>query len=138
MDAGSTAMKTRHEIPTVLIVDDYPTLAELVEWRLRVAGMLTRICPGGAEAMRVVREERVDLVILDVMMPEVDGYEVIRLIRDQEHTRQLPVIMLTACSTEAEIAEAMALGADYYITKPFNAVELVRQVKRLLEERRAA
>jgi DNA-binding response OmpR family regulator len=100
--------------------------------------MLTRICPGGAEAMRVVREERVDLVILDVMMPEVDGYEVIRLIRDQEHTRQLPVIMLTACSTEAEIAKAMALGADYYITKPFNAVELVRQVKRLLEERRAA
>jgi DNA-binding response OmpR family regulator len=138
MDAGSTAMKARHEIPTVLIVDDYPTLAELVEWRLRVAGMLTRICPGGAEAMRVVREERVDLVILDVMMPEVDGYEVIRLIRDQEHTRQLPVIMLTACSTEAEIAEAMALGADYYITKPFNAVELVRQVKRLLEERPAA
>ena len=120
---------------TVLVVDDYPTLAEIVERRLCVAGFLTHNCGGGAEAMQILRREPIDAVILDLMMPEVDGFEVIRFIREQHTQRDLPVVMLTACTNEDDMAKAMALGADAYVTKPFNGVELVEQVKRLLDER---
>ena len=97
---------------TVLVVDDYPMLAEIVERRLCVAGFLTHNCGGGAEAIRTLRREQIDAVILDLMMPEVDGFEVIRFIREQHTQRDLPVIMLTACTSEDDVAKAMALGAD--------------------------
>ena len=122
----------------MLIVDDYPSLAEIVDRRLRVAGFHTRLCAGGAEAIRILREERFDIVVLDVMMPEIDGFEVMRFIREEHIVPDLPVVLLTACSSDDDIAKAMALGADGYVTKPFNAVELVRTVQLLLEERRAA
>ena len=85
-----------------------------------------------------LRNEPIDLVVLDVLMPEVDGFAVMRFIREEHAVRDLPVVMLTACSSDDDIAKAMALGADGYVTKPFNAGDLVRHVQRLLAERRAA
>jgi len=123
--------------PRILIVEDHPIIAELVETRLRIEGMDPVKCPGGREALEMIGKEPLDAVILDIMMPEVDGYEVLRHIRAHPATRQLPVIFLTAKSTPADIEKGLAMGANYYITKPFSGLDLVRKVRVCLEERRA-
>jgi DNA-binding response OmpR family regulator len=122
--------------PRILIVEDHPIIAELVETRLRIEGMDPIKCPGGREALELIGKEPLDAVILDIMMPEVDGYEVLRQIRAHPATRQLPVIFLTAKSTPADIEKGLAMGANYYITKPFSGLDLVRKVRICLEERR--
>ena len=124
--------------PRILIVEDHPIIAELVETRLRIEGMDPIKCPGGREALELIGKEPLDAVILDIMMPEVDGYEVLRQIRAHPATRHLPVIFLTAKSTPADIEKGLAMGANYYITKPFSGLDLVRKVRICLEERRAA
>lgn len=124
--------------PRILIVEDHPIIAELVETRLRIEGMDPVKCPGGREALEIIGKEPLDAVILDIMMPEVDGYEVLRQIRAQPGTRNLPVIFLTAKSTPADIEKGLAMGANYYITKPFSGLDLVRKVRICLEERRAS
>jgi DNA-binding response OmpR family regulator len=122
--------------PRVLIVEDHPMIAELVETRLRIEGMRPTKSLGGREAIQILGVDDFDLVILDIMMPEVDGYEVLKFIRGQERTQNTPVILLTAKSTQDDIEKGLGLGADYYITKPFSGAELVRKVKILLEQRR--
>src|SRR4249920_2254969 len=106
--------------PRVLIVEDHPLIAELVETRLRIEGMQPVKCPGGREALALVGTEPFDLVILDIMMPDVDGYEVLRHIRGTPATATLPVIFLTAKSTPADVEKGLSLGANHYITKPFS------------------
>jgi DNA-binding response OmpR family regulator len=122
----------------VLIVEDHPMIAELVETRLRIEGMRPTKCLGGREAIQFLGHADVDLVILDIMMPEVDGYEVFKFMKSQERTRDVPVIFLTAKSTQEDVEKGLALGAEYYITKPFSGADLVRKVKSLLEHHRAA
>jgi len=122
----------------VLIVEDHPMIAELIETRLRIEGMRPTRCLGGREAIQLLAHADVDLVILDIMMPEVDGYEVFKFIKSQERTRNVPVIFLTAKSTQEDIEKGLALGAEYYITKPFSGADLVRKVKALLEHHRVA
>ena len=122
----------------VLIVEDHPMIAELVETRLRIEGMRPTKCLGGKEAIQLLGHAEFDLLILDIMMPEVDGYEVLRFVRGQERTRHMPVIFLTAKSTQDDIEKGLAMGADYYITKPFSGADLVRKVKALLDQYRAS
>jgi DNA-binding response OmpR family regulator len=129
--AGASNEGTR-----VLIVEDHPMIAELVETRLRIEGMRPTKCLGGREAIQFLGHADVDLVILDIMMPEVDGYEVFKFMKSQERTRQIPVIFLTAKSTQEDIEKGLALGAEYYVTKPFSGADLVRKVKILLEQHR--
>ena len=124
--------------PRILIVEDHPIIAELVETRLRIEGMEPIKCPSGREALDLIGAEPLDAVILDIMMPEVDGYEVLRRIRSAPGTRHLPVIFLTAKSTPADIEKGLAMGANYYITKPFSGLDLVRKVRVCLEERKAS
>ena len=131
-------MAESEQRPRVLIVEDHPIIAELVETRLRIEGMDPIKCPGGHEALEIIGTQPLDAVILDIMMPDVDGYEVLRHIRSQPATRRLPVIFLTARSTPADIEKGLAMGANYYITKPFSGLDLVRKVRICLEERRAA
>ena len=131
-------MQDSERKPRILIVEDHPIIAELVETRLRIEGMDPVKCPGGREALELIGKEPLDAVILDIMMPEVDGYEVLRHIRAHPATRTLPVIFLTAKSTPADIEKGLAMGANYYITKPFSGLDLVRKVRVCLEERRAA
>src|SRR5882724_3233146 len=131
-------MAESEQKPRILIVEDHPIIAELVETRLRIEGMDPIKCPGGREALEIIGTQPLDAVILDIMMPDVDGYEVLRHIRSQPATRRLPVIFLTARSTPADIEKGLAMGANYYITKPFSGLDLVRKVRICLEERRAA
>jgi two-component system sensor histidine kinase/response regulator len=95
-------------------------------------------CPGGREALALIDREQFDAAILDIMMPDVDGYDVLRHIRAQPATAKLPVIFLTAKATPADIEKGLALGANHYMTKPFSGVDLVRKVRLCLEESKAA
>jgi DNA-binding response OmpR family regulator len=128
----------KHDKPRILIVEDHPLIAELVETRLRIEGMQPTKCPGGREALALITSEPFDVVILDIMMPDVDGYEVLRHIRATEETADLPVIFLTAKSTPADIEKGLSLGANHYITKPFSGQDLMRKVRLCLDERRVA
>ena len=124
--------------PRILIVDDNALIAELVETRLRIEGMVPTKCSGGREAIEIVGTQPFDAVILDIMMPDVDGYQVLRHIRSTPETATLPVIFLTAKSTPDDIEKGLALGANSYISKPFSGLDLVRKIRLCLEERKVA
>jgi DNA-binding response OmpR family regulator len=124
--------------PRILIVEDHPLIAELVETRLRVEGMRPVHCPGGREALALLGQEPFDLVVLDIMMPEVDGYDVLQRIRSAPATANLPVIFLSAKSSPADIEKGFALGANHYITKPFSGQDLVRKIRLCLAEHTSA
>jgi DNA-binding response OmpR family regulator len=121
--------------PRILIVEDHPLIAELVETRLRVEGMRPVHCSGGREALALLEHEEFDLVVLDIMMPEIDGYDVLRRIRGEAATATLPVIFLSAKSSPADIEKGFSLGANHYITKPFSGQDLVRKIRLCLAER---
>jgi len=122
--------------PRVLVVEDHPLIAELVETRLRIEGLRATKCLGGREAIERVNKEAFDLVILDIMMPDIDGYQVLAHIRSQESTRDIPVVFLTARASQEDIDKGLRMGANHYITKPFSGAELARIVKLLLQERK--
>jgi DNA-binding response OmpR family regulator len=121
--------------PRILIVEDHPLIAELVETRLRIEGMEPYRCADGREAIEVLGRQTFDAAILDIMMPDVDGYTVLQHIRATPATAALPVIFLTAKSTPQDIERGLAMGANYYITKPFSGLDLVRKVRLCLELR---
>jgi DNA-binding response OmpR family regulator len=132
-------MTTKRETPPVgpriLVVEDHPLIAELIETRLRIEGLRPTKALGGADAIARLDSETFDLVILDIMMPDVDGYQVLAHIRNSETTRHLPVIFLTARSSPDDVERGLRMGADHYMTKPFSGADLVRRVKILLAER---
>jgi two-component system response regulator ResD len=115
--------------PHILIVDDDPELTEAVSWYLEAEGFGASRVSNGAEAMERLREERPDAVVLDIMMPGTDGFEICRAIRRES---KVPILMLSAREGEADKVRALNIGADDYVTKPFGAMELVARVKALL------
>jgi DNA-binding response OmpR family regulator len=115
----------------VLIVDDEPNIVVSLEFLMRKAGFETAVARDGDEALAAVEELAPDLVLLDVMMPRRDGFEVLQQLRDSG--RPAPkVVMLTAKGRETEVTKGLALGADAYVTKPFSTADLVDTVTRLL------
>lgn len=122
--------------PRILVVEDHPLIAELIETRLRIEGLQPTKALGGLEAIERLNSETFDLVVLDIMMPDVDGYQVLAHIRTNERTRHVPVMFLTARSSVEDVERALRMGADHYMTKPFSGAELVRTVKLLLTERK--
>jgi DNA-binding response OmpR family regulator len=122
--------------PRILVVEDHPLIAELIETRLRIEGLQPTKALGGLEAIQRMDSESFDLVVLDIMMPDVDGYQVLAHIRANERTRNVPVMFLTARSSVEDVERALRMGADHYMTKPFSGAELVRTVKLLLAERK--
>jgi DNA-binding response OmpR family regulator len=117
----------------VLVVDDEPNIVLSLEFLMRRAGFEVQVARSGGEALKALEGEPPDLMLLDVMMPEFDGYEVCERIRANPEWRRTKIIMLTARGREAERERGLALGADAYVTKPFSTRELVDQVKRMLE-----
>jgi len=116
----------------VLIVDDEPDALELITFNLKGAGLDVVTAADGAEALKKAEQHKPDLVILDVMLPEVDGLEVCKVLRRSPKTAGLPILMLTSKSAEIDRVLGLELGADDYVTKPFSPRELVLRVKRLL------
>ena len=116
----------------ILVVDDEADIAELVCVNLEKNGFKTRRCPDGEQAMQALEDRLPDLVVLDVMMPGIDGLEVCRRIRARERTAALPVLMLTARAEEMDKVLGLEMGADDYLAKPFSPREMVARVRALL------
>ena len=116
----------------ILIVDDEPDALELVKVNLVTAGFFVATAEDGEEALKKARSLNPDLILLDVMLPLVDGLEVCKILRRDDATRDIPIIMLTAKAAEIDRVLGLELGADDYVTKPFSPRELVLRVKALL------
>jgi DNA-binding response OmpR family regulator len=116
----------------VLIVEDDPDIAQLIAAYLGKAGFATERSASGREALQAIAVRPPDLVVLDLMLPHVDGLEVCRVVRSNEATAAIPIIMLTARAEESERIVGLELGADDYLAKPFSPNELVARVRALL------
>lgn len=116
----------------VLIVDDAPNIVLSLEFLMKKEGYEVLSVSNGEEAMAAVAEKIPDLILLDVMMPKMDGYEVCQALREKPEWQDIKIIMLTAKGRDVEREKGLALGADDYITKPFATQELMEKVKRLL------
>ena len=126
-------------MPTrILIVEDDPDIAQLVARYLDKAGFSTERAASGREALQTITERPPDLVVLDLMLPHMDGLEVCRLLRAHDATSGIPVIMLTARAEESERIVGLELGADDYLAKPFSPNELVARVRALLRRAQRA
>lgn len=115
---------------SVLVVDDEPNIVQSLEFLMTAAGFEVRVARDGDTALAAVAEQAPDLVLLDVMIPGRDGYEVCREIRANPDWRAVRIIMLTARGRQSERQKGIDLGADAYVTKPFSTRDLVEQVKR--------
>jgi two-component system, OmpR family, alkaline phosphatase synthesis response regulator PhoP len=117
----------------VLVLDDEPNIVMSLEFLMRRAGFEVAVARNGREALEALEGVPPDLLLLDVMMPEFDGYEVCERIRARPEWNATKIVMLTARGREVERERGLALGADAYVTKPFSTRDLVDQVKRMLD-----
>ena len=120
----------------VLVVDDEPNIVLSLKFLITQECYEVRTASSGEEALQALAEQVPDLILLDVMMPKPDGYEVCQKIRATPEWKDIPVIMLTAKSRDIEKEKGLAMGADDYITKPFATKELIAKVKAFLEEKK--
>jgi len=118
----------------ILIVDDEPSIVLSLEFLMRREGFEVSVATDGEEALQALARRTPDLVILDIMLPKLNGFEVCQRIRADARWRGIKVLMLTAKGRDTEVAKGLGVGADAYVTKPFSTRDLVAQVKRLLEQ----
>lgn len=124
--------------PVILFVDDEADLVALLRYNLERAGFDVLTAPDGEEALLVVAERQVDLVLLDWMMPHMSGIEVCRQLRRKPATRNMPIVILTARAEEADRIRGLDTGADDYISKPFSTDELIARIRAVLRRVRPA
>ena len=122
----------------ILIVDDEPEAVELVEFNLKQAGFEVATAADGEAALKQAKAHLPALVVLDLMLPEIDGLEVCKLLRRDPTTAKIPIIMLTAKAAEIDRVLGLELGADDYVTKPFSPRELVLRVRKILQRGKAS
>ena len=118
----------------ILVVDDEPNIVLSLEFLMKQAGFQVRTASDGEAALAAIAAEQPDLMLLDVMMPRKNGYEVCQAVRANPDWKEIRIIMLTAKGREVEREKGLALGADDYITKPFSTQEVVERVRELLAE----
>lgn len=118
----------------ILIVDDEPNIVIPLQFLMEQNGYNTLVAQSGEEALEMISKERPDLILLDIMLPGVDGFEVCEIVRLNPKWRNTRIIFLTAKGRDVDIAKGMVLGADEYITKPFSNQQIIDAVMKLLEE----
>jgi two-component system, OmpR family, response regulator len=123
-------MSDSDQIPSVLVVDDEPNIRELVQVALQFHGCAVTTAATGKDALRQAQTDRPDLIVLDVVLPDLDGFEVCRRLRSGGN--EVPVIFLTARDTSSDTVTGLALGGDDYVTKPFSVESLVARVRAVL------
>src|SRR5215207_3799046 len=124
-----------HEPPLILAVDDLPDNLEILQVRLEAQGYQVVTAADGEEALARIRETRPDLVLLDIMMPKLDGIAVVKAIRADPELRTLPVILVTAKADTRDVIEGLDAGGDDYLTQPFEHAALVTRVRSMLRQR---
>ena len=129
MPPGSSTIPT-----SVVVVEDDPASADVLQRRLQANGMKVVVGRDGGEGLALVRQIVPDLVLLDVMLPKIDGFEVLRRIRADARTRSLPVVMVTSFTRDKDAARGRALGADDYIVKPLMESDFLNRIRRLVKD----
>ena len=119
----------------ILIAEDDPGSIKLLNFRLKSLGHETIFAMDGEEALEIAAKEKPDLVLLDIMMPVINGFQVLQKLKSQEETKNIPVIMLTSKVQEKDVVFGLEAGAEDYITKPFSFAELNARVNRALAPR---
>jgi two-component system, OmpR family, response regulator RpaA len=117
-----------------LFVDDDPGLRELIALNLAAEGIDVHVATSGVGIEEIAENLHPDIVLLDIMMPGRDGYQVLAALKASEATRYIPVVLLTAKATDAEVWQGWQAGADYYLTKPFNIDELIHYIEMIFAE----
>src|SRR5271157_4376087 len=140
-DAGKAAKSNQQGAgmarERILVVEDEEEIQELIAYNLNKEGFRTVAALSGEDALKKARSEKVDLVLLDLMLPGMDGLDVCRALKKGEKTQAIPVVMLTAKGEESDIVSGLELGADDYIVKPFSPKILVARIKTVLRRKRA-
>ena len=119
----------------ILVADDEKNIAKLVKVNLERAGFEVVVASDGIEALEKVEEEKPDLIVLDIMMPRMDGITVLKKLKEKEETKSIPVVMLTVKAEDEDIFRGWQEGADSYLTKPFNPAEVVIIVQGILRDK---
>ncbi|MBC8136126.1 MAG: response regulator [Fibrella sp.] len=127
-----TSTDTESKKRTVLVVEDDAGILRQIAFNLESHGYLVQTAMTGLDALKLLMQKRPDLLITDVMMPEMDGHELVSSVRADPELADMPVIMLTARSQDEDMMQGYQSGTDLYLTKPFNPAELVTFVKRIL------
>lgn len=120
---------------TILVAEDQHHIRSLIEYKLKNTGYTVVTVEDGAAALKYAQEMKPDLILLDVMMPLMTGFEVLAALKQNAETKDIPILMVTAQSNEDEVLKGLELGADDYITKPFSPNELAARVKTVLLRR---
>ena len=120
---------------TLLLVDDEPNILISLEFLMKREGYQVLLARDGVEALELLAQHRPDLILLDVMMPRKNGFEVCQELRANDAYKSIRILMLTAKGRDTDVAKGLALGADAYMTKPFSTKELVEKVRQLLHAR---
>jgi DNA-binding response OmpR family regulator len=137
--AGSRSYRRRYDLPmalSVLVVDDDPVILRLLQVNFELEGIDVVTAVDGEEGLKLVQTDRPDLVISDIMMPKVNGLELLAALRSSPDTASLPVILLSAKAQVADVQRGLELGADDYITKPFDPLELIDRLYKVLAKTR--
>ena len=116
----------------VLLVEDEGDIRDVIEYNLEREGYLTLAFDNGEAGLEAIRNESPDLVLLDLMLPGIDGLEICRQIKEDPTTRDIPIIMITAKTEESDVVLGLGVGADDYVNKPFSPQELIARVKSVL------
>lgn len=116
----------------ILIVDDEPAILMSLDFLMKKEGYNVFIARDGEEAIEIIKKELPELIILDIMMPNVDGYEVCKYVKNTKELEHVKVVFLTAKTRKSDIEKGYEIGADDYVVKPFSTKELVKRVKQLL------
>ena len=118
--------------PTVLVVEDDPVILRLLEVNFELEGYRVLVAHDGAEGIELARQERPDIVLSDIMMPKASGLELVQAIRGDEAIKATPIILLSAKAQSADLKAGLDAGADEYVTKPFEPLDLLERVNALL------
>jgi len=118
----------------VLLVEDEEDIRRLIKRKLEAEGHIVTEAENGMSALRMIERDRPDIILLDIMLPELDGYEVCRKIKGDYRYRDIPVVMVTCKAADYEILEGKEAGADRYLTKPFNLEDLIEAVEELAKK----
>ena len=118
----------------ILIADDEPNIVVSLEFLMRQRGYVVKVVASGEEALSAVGEFRPDLILLDVMMPRMSGYDLCQKVRENPAWQDIKIIMLSAKGRDVEVTKGMAVGADAYVTKPFSTKDLIAKVGEMLGE----
>ena len=122
---------------TILVVDDEPDIVEIIQYNLEKSGFDVIMAADGPSALEKARDETPDLIVLDLMLPGLEGTDVCRILKQDERTRSIPILMLTAKSEEIDRIIGLELGADDYVVKPFSPREIALRIRNILRRRSA-